>query len=70
MEQGDLFLNNLTPQQSRIVNRLYRGPITNIELNEMGIFRYSARIHELRDKGYPIESDRLDRAVWEFRLAR
>lgn len=33
-----------------------KGGVTNGHLNRLGIFRYSARIHELRDQGYVIRT--------------
>ena len=44
----------LGKQQQEILDRLQRGPATNVELAAIGI-RYSARIHELRTAGYVIE---------------
>lgn len=43
----------LSRQCVRILERLRRGPATNVELSEIA-FRYSARIHELRAAGNDI----------------
>lgn len=43
--------------------------VTNRELNDAGVFRYSARIAELRSEGHPIETIRRKKGLYEFRLA-
>ena len=43
-------------QETRILNLLKDGPVCGVELNRLGMFRYSARIGELRAKGYAIET--------------
>lgn len=60
-------------QCSDILAHLKRGPITAIEaLNSYGCFRLAARIKDLRDQGYDIESRDLDlpngKTVAEYRL--
>lgn len=42
--------------------------VTGREFVDAGVFRYSARIKELRDKGYIIESKRLSQGNFQFRL--
>lgn len=42
--------------------------VTGREFVDAGVFRYSARIKELRDKGYVIESKRLSQGNFQFRL--
>lgn len=60
-------------QCSDILAHLKRGPITAIEaLNSYGCFRLAARIKDLRDQGYDIESRDLDlpsgKTVAEYHL--
>ena len=43
--------------------------VTNRELNEAGIYRYSARIKELRDEGKTIDTVRIKGGYFKFRLA-
>lgn len=43
--------------------------VTNRELNDAGVFRYSARIAELRSEGFTIETIRRKKGLFEFRLA-
>jgi hypothetical protein len=71
MEQGDLFQSQKTMSRQcrNILTRLRRGPATNIDLNTI-CYRYGARIYELRQGGHQIDKTRLDRGVWEYRLAR
>ena len=42
--------------------------VTGREFVDAGVFRYSARIKELRDRGYEIESKRLSQGNFQFRL--
>lgn len=42
--------------------------VTNRELNEAGIYRYSARIKELRDEGVDVETVRIKGGYFKFRL--
>ena len=42
--------------------------VTGREFVDAGVFRYSARIKELRDRGYVIESNRISQSHFEFRL--
>ena len=43
--------------------------VTNRELNDAGIYRYSARIKELRDEGKTIDTVRIKGGYFRFRLA-
>lgn len=48
-------------QCSDILSHLKRGPLSAIEaLNSYGCFRLAARIKELREQGYDIETRDLD----------
>lgn len=42
--------------------------VSNREFNNAGIFRYSARIQELRDAGYNIRTVRQKAGLFRFRL--
>ena len=43
--------------------------VTNKELNhDLGIFRYGARIMELRQEGHNIQSIHVHRGLWKFIL--
>jgi len=42
--------------------------VTNRELNDAGVYRYSARIKELRDEGMKISTTRVKGGLFEFRL--
>jgi hypothetical protein len=42
--------------------------VTGREFVDAGVFRYSARIKELRDRGHVIESKRISQGHFEFRL--
>lgn len=55
-------MNKTENQRIRILKFLQEGkPITPIQaLNKFGCFRLSARIKELRDLGYPIETKRVE----------
>lgn len=57
-------------QGDRILNLLRTGPKTSVQFTFYGILRYSARIHELRNKGHRINGRQLDGSnVWEYELA-
>lgn len=43
--------------------------VTNREFNEAGIYRYSARIKELRDEGKIVDTIRIKGGYFKFRLA-
>lgn len=53
MEKTNPF--RLASQNYRLLERFYAGPITNAEMvRRLKIFRYSSRIHDLRQHGYQI----------------
>lgn len=58
----------LSPKCNAILQRLRRGPVTNIELIEIGGYRACARVHELRKKGFKIHSAQIKGGVWEYEL--
>lgn len=43
-------------QHAEVLNILRRGPVLSLELSGMGIICYGARVHELRAKGFNIET--------------
>lgn len=56
-----------TSQCGRILKRLKQnGSVTNVELNGMGIFRYSARLRDLREDGWIIVSNHVKDGLWTF----
>ncbi len=57
----------LSSQNKQILERLKRGPATNRELNRI-VFRYSARIFELRGHGYDITTTQVKRGLWTYKL--
>ncbi|MDI9934732.1 helix-turn-helix domain-containing protein [Rhodococcus sp. IEGM 1351] len=66
-EQDEKRQHDPSSQCAKIL-RLFkrRGFATNVELNSMGIFRYSARIKDLRDDGYLIETVRVHDGLYRF----
>ena len=44
-------------QNSQIIQRLKRGPMTAADAIEFGCFRLAARIRELRNRGYDIQTE-------------
>ena len=48
----------------RVLGRLQRGPVTNLELVSVGGVRYGARIHELRQAGHKIRCDEDKASGW------
>ena len=67
MNQVAMDLQTRESQARRILKFLkLKGEVTNVELNRMGIFRYAARIKELRDDGYIIVSVRVKDGLWKF----
>lgn len=54
-------------QRQAILDRLRRGPATNLELNQIA-FRYSARLHELRQAGHSIKTERGEGGVCRYSL--
>lgn len=63
-------LPRLSGARLRVLDRLRIGPATNAELLAVGGFRYGARLHELRQIGFSIESEQIDPAAgsWRFTL--
>ena len=51
-------------QRDRILRRLQRGPVCGIELLDMHIPRYAARILELRQQGHMIDTQRCTQHEW------
>lgn len=51
----------------KVLDRLRRGPATNRELNAI-CFRYGGRIHEMRQNGLNITTERKGRGVFVFTL--
>lgn len=53
-------------QADRILELLQaNGSATNRELNQVCL-RYAARIHELRERGYHIVTERVDKGLFRF----
>jgi len=82
MRQRDLFDESIQPldpnileddkprvagHSGQILRRLQMGPATNVQLNKI-CFRYSARIYDLRSRGYPIRCERGEGGVNVYRL--
>lgn len=44
-------------QNEQIIQRLKRGPITAADAIEFGCFRLAARVRELRNRGYNIQTE-------------
>jgi len=54
-------------QTGRILKFLQeQGSATNVQLNNMGIYRYGARIYELRREGHRILSIHEKAGLWRF----
>lgn len=53
--------------KERILSRLQRGPASNAELNDIA-FRYSARLEELRKRGWLIVSTPQGGGQWMYTL--
>lgn len=59
----------LGKQQQRILDRLRRGPMTNVEaVVDLRVMNTTARISELRQAGYEITAQRGSEGVWTYRL--
>lgn len=58
----------LTGQCAAILERLKRGPCTNVEFVGMHILRYSARIFELRNLGHEIKAEAIGGGVVRYQL--
>lgn len=63
----------MNSQNAEVLARLELGPLTPLEaLRELSVMRLGARIHELRQDGYPIEREMIrvkTKAGWA-RVAR
>ena len=56
-------------QNYRILERLKRGTILNVELyQDMNIPKYSSRISELREAGYQVDARQIKDGLWEYSL--
>ncbi len=79
MIQAELLLNpsvdprdeqRLGKQQLRLLDRLRKGPMTNVEgVVELRIMNLTARASELRQAGYRITATRGERGLWTYVLA-
>ncbi|MBM4592658.1 hypothetical protein GS454_04720 [Rhodococcus hoagii] len=55
-------------QQYKVLSALIaKGTVTNVELSKICL-RYSARIKDLRDQGFIIETEHVKGPVWSFTL--
>jgi hypothetical protein len=76
--QAELLLNpsvaacdekRLGKQQLRLLERLRRGPVTNVEcVIDLRIMNTTARVSELRQAGYNVKAHRGSAGVWTYRL--
>lgn len=57
----------LSGQNAAILERLKAGPATNRELYGICL-RPSARIYDLKQRGYEIKSERIEGGLWMFTL--
>lgn len=54
-------------QEGKVLKLLKeQGYATNVELNKMGIYRYSARVYNLRREGHIIKSIHEKGGLWRF----
>ncbi len=59
----------LSRQQARLLERLRRGPLTNVEgVVDLNILNLTARVSELRQAGYDVKAQRGSAGVWTYRL--
>lgn len=59
----------LGKQQLRLLERLRRGPMTNVEaVVDLRVMNTTARISELRQAGYRIDARRGAEGVWTYTL--
>lgn len=65
---GDSESARLAKQTQQVLNMLRNGPVTNIEFTHAHILRYSARIYELRQRGYSISTTKLPSGLSIFQL--
>ncbi len=54
--------------KDRVLARLEQGPATNVELVAIGGMRAMGRVHELRQAGYRIITERVDGGLWRVTL--
>lgn len=66
-EERDEEVHRLARVEERMLARLRQGPATNVELSHIGL-KYTARISELRTRGYVIEADYVKRGLWRYTL--
>jgi len=67
MTQTELKLNTRETQAKRILKFLkLKGEVTNVEIVRMGIFRYSARLADLRKDGYMIPAVHVKDGLWKY----
>lgn len=55
-------------QSHRVLSRLRQGPAENREFIEMGIYRYGARIDDIRGKGFKVISEDCGNGLWLYTL--
>lgn len=80
MTQLDICLNpsvaqedipRLSRQCQRILDRLFAGPLTNVEaVLDLRVLNTTARISELRQAGYPVKATRGEGGLWTYTLER
>lgn len=59
----------LGKQQLRLLDRLRKGPMTNVEaVVDLRVMNATARISELRQAGYQITATRGAEGLWVYRL--
>lgn len=78
MTQAELLFNptvdprdeaRLGKQQLRLLDRLRKGPMTNVEaVVELRVMNTTARISELRQAGYDVKATRGAEGVWVYTL--
>lgn len=60
-------VKRLSTQNQRILERLLRGPCTNVELAKLSL-KYTSRVSDLRKAGFSIIADRKARGLTIYRL--
>ena len=61
----------LEKQCDRLLERLQRGPVTNVEaMVELRILNLTARVSELRQAGHNVQATRGKGGVWTYALLR
>jgi len=58
----------LSGQNGELLVRLRRGPVTNVELQAIGMLKYTSRISDLRKAGYRVTAERVSGGVFVYRL--